>query len=321
MPKVLLVDRDRVQSLILDEIAFVKSVVYEAFRIYHEKLCVQPPKQYLQENESSHTADRIISMSAYIKGDSPISGIKWIGSKHTNPRLVLNRASALVILNDPETNFPIAILDGSLISAMRTVAVSLIAIERLKPDVKSVACIGMGRLGKLHARIFSAHYPSIEHIFCYSKHAPFDELLSMRAIVKSKSLKKVFDNSEVVITTTVADKPYIRLKQIGEEKLMINLSLMDFHLEVYQNSEVVVDDWTQCTLAKKVLRQGIEKGLIKQEDVFELSDTLFGKSKKYRFSKRIIVNPLGMAIEDILLAWEIFQRLKSMEQLPSFDIE
>src|SRR3989344_3646468 len=125
MAEVLLIDRDQVRNLIADDIAFVKSVVLEAFRVHHEKSCVQPPKQYLQESEASHTADRIISMSAYIKGGSPISGIKWIGSKHTNPRLVLNRSSALIVLNDPQTNFPIAVLDGSLISAMRTLAVSL----------------------------------------------------------------------------------------------------------------------------------------------------------------------------------------------------
>ena len=49
----------------------------------------------------------------------------------------MERASGVIILNDPETNYPIAVMEASLISSMRT-AVSVIAAKHLaKKDLKT----------------------------------------------------------------------------------------------------------------------------------------------------------------------------------------
>lgn len=50
----------------------------------------------------------------------------------------MERASGVIILNDPETNYPIAVMEASLISSMRTAAVSVIAAKHLaKKDLKT----------------------------------------------------------------------------------------------------------------------------------------------------------------------------------------
>ncbi len=68
----------------------------------------------------------------HIWGEPAVSGIKWIGSKYNNPiKRNMERASALIILNNPETNFPVAILEGSVISSMRTAAVTVVASQHL----------------------------------------------------------------------------------------------------------------------------------------------------------------------------------------------
>ena len=82
---------------------------------------VQPLKPYLRSPRTDHIADRIIAMPAWIGGAQPMAGLKWIGSKHDNPSARgLPRASAVIVLNDPETNYPIAVMEAGLISAMRT---------------------------------------------------------------------------------------------------------------------------------------------------------------------------------------------------------
>ncbi len=313
-------DKNHIQAIIGDDIALVKEIVRGALQLHYEKTYVQPAKQYVRRPEEPHIADRIISMPVAIGGADPVSGIKWIGSKRANTAIGLHRASAVIVLNNPETNYPCAILDGSLISALRTVAVSLIAIDRLRPNATSVAIIGMGRLGTLHAELISKHYPGIRTIQCYSTRENFDAVLSLRGVKKSATLAAAINGAEIVITTTTAEHPYIGLGDIGDEKIMINLSLMDFGLDVYQNSDIIVDDLMQCKTAKKVFREGVDSGKIDPAQVYELSDILFGTGKTRQFSKRIIVNPIGMALEDIWMAWTIYKKLQNAG-LPEFEVE
>ena len=71
-------------------------------------------------------------MPGYVGGQNEMAGIKWIGSKHDNPSAAgIPRASAVIVLNDPETHFPIAIMEGGEISGMRTAGVSVLAAEYL----------------------------------------------------------------------------------------------------------------------------------------------------------------------------------------------
>jgi len=58
-----------------------------------------------------------------------------------------------------------------------------------------------------------------------------------------------------------------------------------------------------------------------QADVHELSDVLHGSMKHKQFPGRTIVNPLGMALEDIIVAWEVYQKVKGDVSLPVFEIE
>jgi nucleoside-diphosphate-sugar epimerase len=67
---------------------------------------------------------RINGLAAYIGGDWEVAGIKWIPGFPNNPsRYKLPRANAFMILNDTNTGMPQAIMDGTLLSAMRTGAI------------------------------------------------------------------------------------------------------------------------------------------------------------------------------------------------------
>ncbi len=91
---------------------------------------------FKQDPENGHIADRIIAMPSHMGRHG---AYKWIGSKHDNPsKRNMERASGVIILNDPETNYPIAVMEASLISSMRTAAVSVIALSIwLKKDLKT----------------------------------------------------------------------------------------------------------------------------------------------------------------------------------------
>jgi ornithine cyclodeaminase/alanine dehydrogenase len=111
------------------------------------------------------------AMPAYLRGVDPNGaddrmGMKWVAGFATNNQRGLPAISAVVVLNDPATGLPIAILDGGPITAQRTAAVSGVAIRRYKPPVEGrplrVALIGAGTQGRSHVPVLGRVLPGVD---------------------------------------------------------------------------------------------------------------------------------------------------------------
>ncbi len=77
----------------------------------------------------------------------------------------MERASGVIILNDPETNYPIAVMEASLISSMRTAAVSVIAAKHLaKKGFKDLTIIGCGLIGDKQLQSMLEQFDHIERV-------------------------------------------------------------------------------------------------------------------------------------------------------------
>jgi ornithine cyclodeaminase len=319
MNSVFFIDKARVESVIGNDAGLVKELLLEALRTHHEKRLVLPVKQYVQRSPGAHSADRIIAMPVFLHDPHNVAGIKWIGSHPENYKRGMERANAFIILNDVVTNAPVALVDGSLISSMRTLAMTLVCIDTFHPQPRVVACLGMGRLGKLHARHLRRLHPSIESIRCYSR-ADYDEVLADPAIVRCGSHREALEGADLVITATASDTPYIRGDDVGSARLIVHLSLMDCTLEVFRRAgAIVVDDLEQCRAARKVFRTGVESGAIDPSSVEELSRILFGRNGRREYAGCVLVNPIGMAVEDILVAKAVYDRVKSDPSVPVFE--
>ena len=147
---------------------FVEAVT-QALTLHARGDIAQPLKPYLRWRSDGHIADRIIAMPAYLGGANPVAGLKWIGSKHDNPdNLGLERASALIVLNDAETHYPVAVMEGGLISAGRTAAVTAVAARHLaREGFRSLACVGCGPIGRTQVLTLLEQFPSIETVRLY----------------------------------------------------------------------------------------------------------------------------------------------------------
>jgi ornithine cyclodeaminase/alanine dehydrogenase len=93
-------------------------------------------------------------------------GMKWVAGSGVNRERGLPAITALVILNDPETGIPIAIVDGAPITAERTAAVSGVAIRRFAPAVSGrpvrAAIVGAGIQGHSHVPVLAHVLPGVE---------------------------------------------------------------------------------------------------------------------------------------------------------------
>ncbi|BCU80727.1 N-[(2S)-2-amino-2-carboxyethyl]-L-glutamate dehydrogenase SbnB [Polycladomyces abyssicola] len=294
--------------------------VSRSLELHARKDFVQPLKPYLRVN-NSHIADRIIAMPAYIGGEKPVSGLKWIGSKHDNPRVRgKERASGLIILNDPESNYPIAVMEASLISGMRTAAVTVIGARYLaRQGFRSVACVGCGLIAHMQLRSLLEQFPDIATVHLFDLHQDAairlaDELQERFPRVKAvvaDSAKDAIREGEVIVTCTVTDTPYIPYEWLQKGAFVSNISIMDLHKEVFLKADkVVVDDWDQANREKKIINQLVLEGRFSREQLHaELGEILIGvKPGRETDDEIIVLNPMGMAVEDITSAQEVYQR-------------
>lgn len=298
------------------------NAVSSALSLHAKGDFVQPLKPYLRVNEQEgHIADRIIAMPAHVGGGEPISGIKWIGSKHDNPTVHgVERASGVIVLNDPQSNYPVAILEASLISGMRTAAVTVIGARHLaKQQFRAVACVGCGIIARMQLQSLLEQFPAITDVHLFDLNSESAERLASGLterftdvhVAVEPSAEAAVRSGEVVVTCTVTDQPYIMFEWLQRGAFVSNISIMDLHKEVFLRADkVVVDDWQQANREKKMINQLVMEGSFSREQLYgELGEMVSGLKRGRENEEEIIVlNPMGMAIEDIASAYEIYKR-------------
>lgn len=301
---------------------FVDAVA-DGFARHARGRTVQPLKPYLRWRADGHIADRIIAMPAYVGGDRPAAGIKWIGSKHDNPeRAGIERASALIVLNDPETHYPVAVMEGALISAARTAAVTAVAARHLAPAAfATLACVGCGPIGRRHVFTLLEQFPSITAVWLHDLKEPaavaLTEAVAARhpkvAVHIAADAESAVRAGDVVVTATVADRPWLPAAWLRPGSLLCNVSIMDAAKDVFLSADkVVVDDWEQCNREGKVIHQLTTEGSFSKQRLHaELGQIVIGdRPGRERDDEVILLNPMGMAVIDVACAKAIYDRAR-----------
>lgn len=283
-----------------------------------EVLC--PDKVILDLGEKEK--GRINSMPAYVGGDVNMCGIKWIAGFPQNPRLYgIPRASAVIILNDADNGLPLAILEGTYISAMRTGAVSGIGAKYLaRPGAEVVTVIGCSVQAKTQLLAFLAVMKNVKEIRLYDirreasegiqawlRNLPYDG-----KTVICENPEEAVVGSDVITTVTTADEPIVKGAWLKEGSLLIHVGSFreQDDAAVLNADKIVVDDWEHVlhrgtqTVAKLYKAGKLERSRI----TAELCEVVAG-IKKVRESEqeRIFLTPIGLGTEDIAVAAYVYK--------------
>src|SRR4029078_5560159 len=158
------------------DMAAIVDVIERAFRGKAEGEVFMPPKVMITWSDEPGTEEkhgRIMAMPAYVGGEFDVAGLKWIPSVPDNPiRRGLPRANALVLLSDRETGLPLAVMDGTVVSAMRTGAVTGLAVRHVALPGSRVACLlGAGFLAHTQLEALRIAMPDLSEVRVFDPRA------------------------------------------------------------------------------------------------------------------------------------------------------
>lgn len=132
----------------------------QGFRDKYAGLTEFPPKPTIHPQPDCF----IRALIGYLRGRD-VAGLKWVGAYPSNRNLGLPIVSGLVLLNDPKTGFPLAIMTADWITAQRTAAVSAVAVKYLAPEGASeLAICGAGVQGNIHLEFLSQVLPDLGRV-------------------------------------------------------------------------------------------------------------------------------------------------------------
>ncbi len=286
----------------------------------HATGCVeQPLKPYLRPGGREHEFEkgRVIYMPAYVGGEINMIGEKIIAGFPCNIDRGLPRASGLVVLNSPDTGFPLAVMECATLSARRTAAVAQICFRELAPDTRySVGLLGAGPIASAVVDAL-AHEPGLSEIRIYDPRTERSEELARKkqtelglTVSAVTRLESATAEVDCVVTATVGSKGYLTVNNCGTKKLFVALSLDDASEELFLSfDKIVVDSFDDCNREEKLLHRLVQKGAFSKERVHaEIGQILIGWKPGRRDSQEtFFVNPMGMAVEDIAAAAHVYQ--------------
>jgi ornithine cyclodeaminase len=299
--------------------------VEEALACHARGDIILPSKTVVRwgDAETEATKGRVNAMPSYLGGRVNKFGIKWIGSSPLNPQKYnLPRASGVLILNDPETKLPIAIMDSTVISAMRTGAVGGVGMKYLaRKDSRIMGIIGAGVQARTQAMAAKVVFPGLEKILVY-------DILSDRAekwcLEMSQKLKTpcqpVHSAEEAVrescffITVTTAHEPIVKQDWVLPGHTFIHMAGYEAEVGVVKKAnKIVVDSWTEIYhRGLQTLFLAYEQGIITEKDIYaEIGEVIIGRKKGRENDQEFIYyNTVGMGIEDVAFGAWVFEEAK-----------
>jgi len=232
-------------------------------------------------------------------------GLKAVTFYPPNAERGIPTHMATIFLVDPQTGTPLAIMDGRLITEMRTAAVSAVATKLLaSPHAKVLAILGSGVQARSHVEALRV-VRQFEEIRVWSptfEHArQFAEEISGTAVSAEQAVR----DADVIVTVTSSRTPVLKgawLKS-GCHVNAIGACRPDWRElddEAMQNNVVFVDS------REGAMKESGDVILSGAKIYAELGEVLGGKVPA-RENETTIFKSLGMAVEDIAAATLVYR--------------
>lgn len=291
----------------------------------------QPPRMILRAGNAEGAHNGWFAVMPVMHGD--VMGVKTVtffpGNAGLDPRLGLHTHMAVMELLSRATGEPLALMDGRLITEMRTAAVSAVALDALaRPGITSLGILGAGVQARSHLRALRMVRPELRDVRIWSRTREHAERLASEASdlrlekqdslpgagpamgraasLRATSLEDAA-GADVVLTVTASPEPVLHGRWLKPDALVLAVGAVGAHLRELDD-EAVLGSWIVAESREGVEREAGDVVLPGARVQAEMGDILADAAYPVPRGGRILFKSVGMAIEDLIAARMVWQR-------------
>ena len=255
----------------------------------------------------------IHAMPAYIR-TTGAAGLKWVGGYPGNSARGLAYITGLMILNDPESGVPLAVMDATWITAVRTGAATAVAARHLaRRDSLTAAILGCGVQGRSNLEALTVVLPDLRDVRVYdtrleTAHSFARECGQRHGLscTVCASPRQAVQTADVVVTAGPMPRPPAPVIEPGWLADGVFVCVLDFDCYVtpaafHAADLLATDDVAQLDYYRGV---GYFAGL--PDRLSDLGDVVRGRGGRRREEQRIMSINLGLGVEDVATAQLIY---------------
>ena len=250
-------------------------------------------------------------------------GVKIASISPDNPRQGLPRIQAIYILLDSVSMSPLALLEGTALTTLRTSAVSALAAKYLSAqNSRELLVFGSGPQARAHIDSLRA-IRALESISIVARtqlqaeelaQYVSDQDLKSRVILASdsESVAKAVSNSDIVVCATTSTTPVFSGRQVSAGACVIALgshepNVREVDADLVGRSLVFVEDKSTALRECGDIVMAIEEGYFEAKSLISLSELVNNPHLANDQSRPKLFKSSGMAWEDLVVAERIFR--------------
>lgn len=253
-------------------------------------------------------------------------GLKVVTSYPSNGELNNNVpvTQGTVLIHDIQTGTPLSLINGTTLTAIKTGAVSGVAMKYFQSEATSVGLVGTGLQG-MYQLIAAISTTKVRTIYLYNR--TFDKIKlfidDMRKVagndisfVPVVDIKDLIEKSHIIITATTSLSPVLPNEDIYENKLVVAVgsyksNMRELPKRLFKSAEYFYIDSSDGKNECGDIIDPLENKWVKEKNVILLSDIVTKNKQKHENAEPIVFKSVSMALFDTMIGNYIYKKAKN----------
>lgn len=257
--------------------------------------------------------------SHQVAGTKLVSVFPQNPAKHGLPNVI-----GLLVLQDVESGAPLAVMDATLISSVRTGGIAGVAAKYLaNPDSRSLGILGSGAQARSQLLALAEVLPRLAEVRVYSPtpehRARFVEEMQPRfgfPIRACQTAQEALDSADILVTATSAQAPLLKARWVKPGSFYSHVAGWEDEYAVAQEADkIVVDDWEMTKhRGSQTLARMYRDRCLTDDRIYANLEEIIDQAKPGRVNpeERVYFSSVGLAILDAAIAAVIYHQALSL---------